>query len=224
METQIRTYKMIAATGFAPNFDGGVLTLATCKSGIRKYAQKGEWIAGFTSKTLNGDEVGQERLIFLAQISDILTYEEYWNKFPQKRPDKNQLGDNIFATKAQAERDKYEHKEIDGSIYIAIKPCRNFDKYEFLIGELKSDKVLIFGENRYFGTNNPLVVPNGYKIKVPKAQAASGYISNGENVDKFVKFVFSHENCFDVDYKNVRNGNCGKGCSVKTERLPTTTG
>ena len=47
--TTIRSYKMTTATGFAPNYYGDILTLATCKSGIKKTARIGEWIAGFTS-------------------------------------------------------------------------------------------------------------------------------------------------------------------------------
>jgi len=214
METQIRTYKMIAATGFAPNFDGGILTLATCKSGIRGHAKIKEWIAGFSSKKLNGDEVGQERLVYLAQVTDIFTFEDFWDKFPQKRPNNNPLGDNIFATEMQAVRDKYEYRRLEMQKYVAVKQCRKYEHDDFLLGELKSDKVLIFNKYRYFG-KSPLIIPNSYRIKIPTSQATYGYISKGENVDKFVEFVFKHKNCFDEFYNKTNNNDCKKNHASK---------
>jgi hypothetical protein len=48
-------YKMTHDTGFAPNPFHGACTLATCKPQIRLHKRVGDWIAGFTSKRLNGD-------------------------------------------------------------------------------------------------------------------------------------------------------------------------
>ena len=61
---------------------GGTLTLATCKPGIKKYAKIGEWIAGFTSNRMNGDKVGQERLVYLMQVQQIMSIKEFWDSFP----------------------------------------------------------------------------------------------------------------------------------------------
>ena len=48
----------------------GVMALATCKHKIRESKKIGDWIAGFTSKQLCGDPVGQERLIYLMQVTE----------------------------------------------------------------------------------------------------------------------------------------------------------
>jgi hypothetical protein len=75
-------------TGFAPNPFFGVLTLATCKRYIRSSGnrQVGDWIAGFGSKTMCGDEVGKERLIFLMEVKEKMPLENYYKSYPQKRP------------------------------------------------------------------------------------------------------------------------------------------
>lgn len=48
-------------TGFAPNPFFGILTLATCKPGIRLTKKVGDYIAGFTSERLCKDLPGNER-------------------------------------------------------------------------------------------------------------------------------------------------------------------
>ncbi len=90
LEKMIRlfAYKQKYDTGFAPNPFHGVCTLATCKRYIRKHKQVGDWIAGFTSNELNGDKVGQERLIFLMQVAEKLPFEKYYTdpRFAKKIP------------------------------------------------------------------------------------------------------------------------------------------
>lgn len=82
-------YKMSWNTGFAPNPFFGVLALATCKPSIRRMAQLGDWIAGFTTKRLNPNQkAGEEKLIYLARVTERLTFAEYWQKYPMKRPGK----------------------------------------------------------------------------------------------------------------------------------------
>ena len=71
------SYKLTHDTGFAPNPFFGVCTLATCKPRIRESKRVGDWIAGFTSKRLGGDEVGSERLVYLMQIAEKLPFERY---------------------------------------------------------------------------------------------------------------------------------------------------
>lgn len=86
--------------GFAPNPFGGYCTLCTCKPLIRKNAQVGDWILGTGAKT-RYDIAG--RLIFAMQVSEILSFEEYWNdrRFQNKKPRfngslKQCFGDNIY--------------------------------------------------------------------------------------------------------------------------------
>ena len=85
-------YKMTHDTGFAPNPYHGVLTLATCKPLIRKCAKEGFWISGWTSNDVQGKEKmyhfkdDSQKLIYLAKISKVLSFKEYWENYPQKRP------------------------------------------------------------------------------------------------------------------------------------------
>lgn len=73
------SYKMTHDTGFAPNPFGHTLTLATCKPQIRRLKKQGDWIAGFTSKALTGDQVGEERLIYLMQVGKKLHLRDYYS-------------------------------------------------------------------------------------------------------------------------------------------------
>lgn len=77
-DTIVRCYKTTHDSGFAPNPFFGMLTLATCKPGIRRSAQIGEWIAGFTSGQLCGDAVGRERLVCLMRVDQKITLAAYF--------------------------------------------------------------------------------------------------------------------------------------------------
>lgn len=85
-------YKMTYDTGFAPNPDHGILTLATCKPTIRRCAKEGYWISGWTAATVhdrNNNIVhfkDEQKLIYLAEISKVISYAEYWANYKQKYP------------------------------------------------------------------------------------------------------------------------------------------
>ena len=205
MKTKIRTYKMKEATGFAPNYFGEILTLATCKAGVRQQAKTGEWVAGFTSKSLNKDEVGKERLVYLMKVEKNIDFAEYWEKYPQKREDKNALGDNIYFTKTQAEQNGYKYNITKDKKYLQAQPCYHHLEEEVIKKDLKSENVLICEDTykyRYFGTTKPLEIPDNLKIDIPKATAPYGIVSEGEKVEKFIDIVLKQKNNFDVDYKN----------------------
>jgi Nucleotide modification associated domain 2 len=72
--------------GSAPNFQGGILTLCTCKHQMRAGRDVttwvGSWLAGFTSRTLLD---GKHWLFFLAKIeSAIESHAELWELLPPK--------------------------------------------------------------------------------------------------------------------------------------------
>ena len=107
---RLYSYKMSHDNRFAPNPLFGVLTLATCKPQLRKNAKVGDWIAGWTLSHIahTPTPVGEERLIYLARVSEKLTFAEYWEKYPAKRPvytdDTSVLeryGDNIYTVCAR---------------------------------------------------------------------------------------------------------------------------
>lgn len=92
-------YKMTYDTGFAPNPEHNVLTLATCKPSIRRCASPGTWISGCTAIKVHPTEVGEpivfdenEKLIYLAKISKSIPFAEYWKEYKEKRPKKSAQG------------------------------------------------------------------------------------------------------------------------------------
>lgn len=99
-ENRLYSYKMARATGFAPNPYFGVLTLATCKGDLRRIVQPGNWIAGWTSKSLKKyfTDIGKERLVYLARVSKKLTYAEYWERYKEKHPVLDKANDKAYKT------------------------------------------------------------------------------------------------------------------------------
>lgn len=83
--------------GFAPNPFYKVLTLATCKQLIRRSAKVGDFIIG------NADAAHGNKLIYMAKVSEVMTFDEYWEdpRFASKKPVMNgslkkKYGDNIY--------------------------------------------------------------------------------------------------------------------------------
>ena len=60
--------------GFAHNPFHGYCTLATCKPGIRKSAQIGDWVIGMGGSRLGA--TGQ--CVFAMQITATISFDEYW--------------------------------------------------------------------------------------------------------------------------------------------------
>lgn len=175
------SYKLKHDSGFAPNPFFGVLTLATCKPRIRKSKNKGDWIAGFTSRSLCGDAVGKERLIYLMQITDKIPISEYFPhpNFQNKIPDLSReeivyhAGDNI-----------YELQSDDYYRWIENKNHPEEEKNKDLSGEF----VLISTKFYYFG-GNPLEIPSDLRPRVPFGQSAHGSLTQGEQASKFINYV-----------------------------------
>ena len=100
---KIYSYIVKRDYGFAPNPFYGYCTLATCKPVIRKHAEIGDIIVGIGSGGKNS--VYKNRMIFAMKISEVLTYDQYWNdiRFQKKKPimsgsKKQMYGDNIYHT------------------------------------------------------------------------------------------------------------------------------
>ena len=83
-------------TGFSPNPFGGICTLACCKPSIRRAARRGDIIVGSGSAShgLSG------RLVYAMRVETILPFDEYWVRFPSRRPSLRspvkRRGDNIW--------------------------------------------------------------------------------------------------------------------------------
>ena len=173
-------YTMTHDTGFAPNPYHGVLTLATCKPLIRKYAKVDNWISGWTGNAVHDkqgeiDRKGAGRLVYLAQVSEVLSFQQYWEKYPIKRPlelcnensiskkgcgcsvkgniisDHNDCGDNI-----------YKPDEKDPSGFIQLKN-RHHGK-EQQEHDLSGENVLICKDFYYFGVENAIRIEGVTRI------------------------------------------------------------
>jgi hypothetical protein len=167
-QTVIRAYKMTDDVGFAPNpgYGGGdYLTLATCKPGIRRCHSIGDWLAGFTSQKLNGDCPGQERLIYLAKVSNSIPISEYYEDYPKRRID------NIYEWK----NNKY------------YQLANKYHTEEDMERDISGLNVLIAEEYYYFG-GDALDIPNDLRIKLPN-RSTYGFIVKGKAADDFIAWV-----------------------------------
>jgi len=97
---KLYSYVVARDFGFAPNPFFGFCTLATCKPKIRSSASVGDWVIGTGAK---GGYDYQGRLIYAMQVSETLSFDDYWNdpRFNLKRPNlkgslKAMYGDNIY--------------------------------------------------------------------------------------------------------------------------------
>ena len=104
-ENRLYSYIMTSDTGFAPNPFHGICTLATCKPVIRRVAKRGDWILGFSGKSLRvydkegSRPLGAGKLVYAMVVEEALCWLDYWRKHPEKRPKYGLIeerGDNIY--------------------------------------------------------------------------------------------------------------------------------
>ena len=183
------SYKMSHDDGFAPNPYFGVLTLATCMSKMRRNTKIGNWIAGWTSrKTATSTPPGEERLIYLAKVTDKIPIAEYWDRLPMKRPsnadEKSTHGDNIYCP---------DSSSPDGLRLVESVYRRPTDTVK--IGkDLNGGFVLICEEYYFFGADSPLEVPQKVRPNVPKFQCSYGVKTEAPSA--FITFVKANaSNC-----------------------------
>jgi len=146
--SHLYTYAITRDFGFAPNPFYGVCSLATCKPDIRKSAKEGDWILGVGGSYLKS---AYRKCIYLMQVSETLTYQEYWTdpRFSIKKPARNGshvqlLGDNIYHLDDDGKwiQEDSHHSHPDGT--------PNMGNLKRDTG--KTDKVLISDFFIYFGS------------------------------------------------------------------------
>lgn len=181
------SYKLSHDTGFAPNPWWGFLTLATCKPGIRRSKQVGDWIAGFTSDSLCGDPVGKERLIFVMQVAEVLPVSEYFRdpRFARKIPGRvakdrrSALGDNIYRSAAQQVSSTAEFRQIP-NVSHSLDDMRH---------DLSGFNVLVATRFAYLG-REALELPRGFRPTVPVGQTSYGHLTHNQSrAARFLKYV-----------------------------------
>lgn len=88
---RIHSYVVRYDSGFAPNPFYGHCTLVTCKPGIRRSAEVGDWVIGSGS---NARGVGRGgHLVYGMRVTEVMTLDEYAlnprfesKTFPQRKP------------------------------------------------------------------------------------------------------------------------------------------
>ena len=181
------SYKMTHDTGFAPNPFWGYLRLATCKPRIRETKVPGDWVAGFTSDKLCGDALGEERLVFLMQVSEKLPIADYFKdkRFNKKIPSRctndhrKIVGDNIYKPLVENPRAHDDFVQVDD--YSHGPGEKSYD--------LSGHYVLIATRFAYFGSQ-AIPVPPYVRPDVPHGQTAAGQRTHDQaRVAKFIEFV-----------------------------------
>ena len=196
------SYKITHDSGFAPNPFGHTLTLATCKPEIRRCKHVGDWVAGFTSGELNGDPVGDERLVYLMRVGEKLLIRDYFwdSRFQDKIPNMEgkgpypKTGDNIYRPLSEwAHEPEHFEQLMNPNHWTESGP--DLEHRETDIG---GQYVLIADEFYYFGSE-PMYLPPEVRPKVPKGQAAHGWGTERVRAWEFIDLVRS-------EFKSGRHG------------------
>ena len=198
-------YKMTHDTGFAPNPYHGVLTLATCKPVIRRCTKKDYWISGWASNVVRGKDKKYtdkaQMLIYLAEISEVISFEEYWNKYPQKRqPDQlskgkkegcKSCGNTIIPQISNIEYLGDNIYEPDANETFGFKQHENAHHGEQnKEHDLSGENVLICKNYYYFGVENALEIKDKGFV-VPRWRKFSMDDKEAKNVIEFVTNNYS---------------------------------
>lgn len=138
--------------GFAPNPFHGACTLSCCKPMIRRKASVGDWIVGVGGGALKATG----RCIYAMQVTDTMTFDEYWNarRFRSKRPSRNgsrvsMVGDNIY-WRDPATGDWNQEDSVHSGPEGEPDPLNTAH-------DTQTDRTLISDRFVYFGNNAPLV-------------------------------------------------------------------
>ena len=183
---RLSSYVVDHDVGFAPNPFHGVCTLAACKPRIRKHAVVGDYLLG----TGGAANRLQGRIIYVARVGEITSFDEYWNddRFTRKKPviagsQMLQYGDNIYhhaddGSGNWVQEDSFHSKE-DGS-----PDPKNMQRDTGY-----TDRVLIADWFIYFGGNGPNV-PTEFQDFVHKG-IGHHHVNNEERIQAFVEWVNS---------------------------------
>lgn len=86
--------------GFAPNPYWGCCTLATCKPGIRRQAEEGDWVVGVGS--CGQKSASRGKIVYAMRVAEALSFDDYATdprfqiKIPHSVNAKRAAGDNIY--------------------------------------------------------------------------------------------------------------------------------
>lgn len=173
------TYTIPVDDGAAPNPFRGVCTLAICKPGIRRSAEKGDWVAGLGSRNAPSGDLGG-RLVYAMRVDEVVTMKEYDESAPHRWPHRvpninsldlsERLGDCIYN-------------------FIGIQPVLRPSVHgpQNIATDLDGKNVLISEHYYYFGSR-AIGVPEHLSPIIHQTQ---GYKSNANNdyVHDFIQWL-----------------------------------
>ena len=180
------SYKMTSDSGFAPNPFGRTLTLAACKPMIRQSKHEGDWVAGFTSKTRNGDGVGSERLIYLMHVAEKLLLRDYFSdaRFQNKIPDMSargpaiKAGDNIYRPLRPGAVDPLDFEQLPNANHKDRNQQRDV-----------SGRFVLIADEFYYCDRGALNVPPRLRPELPHGQSGQGKQTPPEQARRFIKYI-----------------------------------
>jgi hypothetical protein len=154
---RIYSYVVRYDSGFAPNPFYGYCTLATCKPGIRRRANVGDWVIGSASNDRTIRRGGH--IVYAMCVTEMITFDDYTTdaRFEAKKPfrsgsRKQSCGDNIYFRDTPdgewRQRDSFHSRE-DGE----INP-------EHVARDTGVNRVLISNDFIYFGGTGPAFSKN----------------------------------------------------------------
>jgi hypothetical protein len=160
--------------GFAPNPFHSFCTLATCKPDIRKQANVGDYIVG----TGCANRQRQGYLVYFMVVSEIITFEQYWEygRFEVKKP-------NLRGSFMQAFGDNIYHRGHSGG-WLQEKSVHSYEDGRpnpvNVKTDTKSSRVLIATDFAYFGGSGPLIPE---RFRQPNGQDVCGKRFYRKNLD-----------------------------------------
>jgi Nucleotide modification associated domain 2 len=172
--------------GFAPNPFGQYCTLATCKPGIRKMANVGDWIFGTSSIAGNR----KPKLIYAMKITEKTNFNSYYNdpRFQRKKTvingsHKKMYGDNIYHY-TEIKDDKKQWMQ-DDSHHSYAEGKTNY--YNLERDTSTSDAVLVSDYFFYLGSG-AIDIPE--EIQSEFCKIGPGYRKVKENIAKeIIEFI-----------------------------------
>lgn len=179
-------------SGFAPNPFGGYCTLATCKPGIRKTAQVGDWLLGTGSSDKKVNRGGH--VVYAMQVEETLSTEAYWHdeRFQKKKPIisgswKTACGDNIYEPLGNGNWHQLNsyHSQDDGS-----------PNEPHILRDTAVQRILISQRYIYYGAEGPILPHNflaGGENDLLRSKRGYSRIQEIDTIEEFETWFVSLE-------------------------------
>ncbi|WP_198018950.1 hypothetical protein [Azorhizobium doebereinerae] len=147
---QLWRYVITTDEGKAPNYDPPSVTLAICKSGIRKGADVGDLVLAFAGARLRRPP---HSVVWAGRVAQKLLFSSYWNApdFQSKKPRFSDRPDNIY-------------EPVSPGRYRRVENTSHGPECE--AGDLKGEYVLVFDQFWRIETNDELPDEWGLQMSI----------------------------------------------------------